>query len=103
MPSRLSPFDLQVSRFRSTAAQYDRVEITLQIFGRHITTNTNICQKRNSFVRQKLYASLDDALVELHIRYAVHEQAADTVIAFENRHSVAVLVQLVRTGESGWA
>jgi hypothetical protein len=50
---------------------------------------------------EELDAPVDDGLVKLHVRDAVHEQAADPVVAFVDRHFVAGPVQLRRGGEAG--
>jgi hypothetical protein len=56
--------------------------------------------ERHAFLAQQVYAALDDALVELHVRDAVHEQAADTVGPFVDGDGVAGLVELCGGGEA---
>ena len=52
----------------------------------------------------QLDAAQDDfLLVELHVRNAVHEQAAGAIGAFEDGDGVAGLVQLRGGGEAGGA
>ena len=49
-------------------------------------------------------AALHDLLlVELHVGNAIHEQAADAVLALEDGDAVAGLVELVGAGETGRA
>src|SRR6185295_5543222 len=45
-------------------------------------------------------AALDDLLLELHVRDAVHEQPADAVVALEDGDQVADAVELRRAGEA---
>ena len=53
--------------------------------------------------RHQIDAALDDALVELHVGDAVHEQAADAVGALEDGDPVAGLVELGGGGKPGGA
>ena len=52
---------------------------------------------------QQIDPPLHDALVELHVRDAVHQQAADAVGPLVDRHVVADLVELRGGGEAGRA
>ena len=52
---------------------------------------------------KQIDAALDDALVELHVRNAVHQQAADAVGPLVDGDGVAGLVELRRGGEAGGA
>src|SRR5262249_10535858 len=52
------------------------------------------------FGGHEIDAALDDALVELHVGNAVHEQAADSVGALEDRDLVASAIELRGTGQS---
>ena len=51
--------------------------------------------------REQIDAALDDALVELHVRDAVHQQAADAVGPLVDGDRVADLVELRGGGEPG--
>ena len=57
----------------------------------------------DSFVAQQLDAPLDDALLELHVGNAVHQQATDAVGALEDGHPMSHFVQLSGSGQSGGA
>ena len=50
---------------------------------------------------EQVDAALDDALVELHVRHAVHQQPADPVVPLEHGDAVAGAVELVGGGEAG--
>ena len=48
-------------------------------------------------------AAVDDVLAQLEVRYAVAQQSARLLVAFEDGHFVATAVQLVGGGQSGGA
>ena len=50
--------------------------------------------------RSRSTRRFDDALVELHVRNAVHQQAADAVGALVDGDRVAGLVELIGGGEA---
>ena len=52
---------------------------------------------------QQVDSPLDDALVELHVRNAVHQQPADAVGPLVDGHRVADLVELGGGGQTGGA
>ena len=56
--------------------------------------------ERDAFVAELVDAALDDALVELHVRDAVHQQAADAVGPLVDGDRVAGLVELRGGGEA---
>ena len=55
----------------------------------------------DAFGREQVDAPLDDALVELHVRDAVHQEAADAVGPLVDGDRVADLVELRGGGEPG--
>ncbi len=57
----------------------------------------------DAFVAEQLDAAIDDALVELHVGDAVHQQAADAVGPLVDGDRVARLVELRGGGEAGGA
>jgi hypothetical protein len=56
--------------------------------------------ERDAFFAELVHAALDDALVELHVRDAVHEQAADAVGPLVDSDGVAGFVELGGGGET---
>ena len=59
--------------------------------------------KLDTLLAQQIHATLDDALVEFHIRDAVHQQTADAIGALVNGDRVADFVQLIRRRQTGGA
>ena len=57
----------------------------------------------DAFGGHEIDAALHDLLVELHVRDAVHEQAADAVVAFEHGDQMAGPVELRGGGQAGRA
>ncbi len=76
---------------------------------RHVAGGKSSCGRRacgdelDAFLAQQLDAPLDDALVELHVRDAVHQQAADAVGPLVDGDLVADLVELGGGGQAGGA
>jgi hypothetical protein len=90
---RVELFDevLRVDEFHFTAALLHDLG---HVAGREIflAADVGAGDERDAFLAEQVHAALDDALVELHVGDAVHEQAADAVGALVNRHRVAGLV-----------
>ena len=59
------------------------------------------CDEANSLLFQQMDTAIDNALGELHVRDAVHEQPADPIGAFVDRYAVADFVELRGGGQSG--
>ena len=96
----------QVAAEGGAAAEDDGVEVLAEFFGGPfgVLADVDAGFENDAFLGEQVDAALDDfLLVELHVRNAIHEQAADAVLALEDGDAVAGLVELVGAGESGGA
>ena len=85
----------QIARLGRAGRQNHGVEFLQQFFRRIIFADLGVADKFDAFGFHLFDAAQDDLLlVELHVRDAIHEQAAGAVGALENGDEVAGLVQL---------
>ena len=77
------------------AAQDDGVEFLPQSGGRVVLAYLAAGDKRDALGLHQIDAALHEALVQLHVRDAVHEQTAGAVGALEDRDPVAGPVELI--------
>ena len=101
MPCEVAALDRQVARGcvappHSTIASNSAWSLSA---GQSVPTSAPVTNV-DALVRQQRHAALDDALVELHVGDAVHEQAADAVGALEDGDQVAGPVELGGAGEA---
>ena len=96
------PRPAEVARLGGPAAQDDGVELPPQLLGREVLRRprSSVTKWMPSAVEQ-IDAALNDALVELHVGNAVHEQAADAVGPLEDGDPVPGLVELGRGSQPG--
>ena len=80
------------SGFLRAAAKSNRIEFIYYLIEGSAVSDINTGLKYNAFFFHKFSSSLNDALVELHVRYAVHQKSADLVFALENRNLMASVV-----------
>ena len=59
--------------------------------------------KLHAGLAHQIDTAIHDALVEFHVRDAVHQQSADTIGALVHGDRVPNFVELIRRGQSGWA
>ena len=98
----VATFDRQIARLRRARADHDRIEVLAQQLRLDVLADVRVADELDAFLLHELEATFDDfALVELHVRNAVHQQAARTIGAFEHRHQVSRAIQLRSSGESG--
>ena len=91
----LAAFDGQIARLGGAGAEDDGVEVLEQLFGGDVFADLGVADELDAFVFEQLDAAQDDfLLVELHVRDAVHEQAAGAVGALEDGDGVAGFVEL---------
>ena len=89
------PGNRQIARLGRAGRQNHGVKFLQQFFRRIIFADFGVADKFDAFGFHLFDAAQHDLLlVELHVRDAVHEQAAGAVGALENRDEVAGLVQL---------
>ena len=91
----VAALDGQVARLGRAGAEHDRVELLEQLLRRIVGADLGVGHELDALGFHLRDARQHDlGLVELHVRDAVHEQAADAVGALEHGDRVAGLVQL---------
>src|SRR6266545_848632 len=98
----LAAFDGQIAGFRRAGAENNGVEIVEQLPGGKRFAHVTAADKLDALLLEDVDAAQDDfLLVELHVRDAVHEQAARSIGAFEDRHRMSGAIELGRGAETG--
>ena len=94
----------QVVGHRGAGGQQQCVDVVDEIGDAHravgAVPHVGACHKGDAFLAHQIDPTLDDALVELHVRNPVHQEAADAVGAFVHGDLVTRLVQLRGRGQS---
>ena len=91
----IASFHRQIARLSRTGADHDRIEVLAQKLCFDVVADIRVADEFHAFLFHQLDATLDDFfLVELHVRNAVHEQAAGTIRTFEHRHRMTCAIQL---------
>src|SRR6266851_1238885 len=93
----------EVSGQGGAAAEHDGVELGLHLVRRVVVADVDPGAELDPFRRHQGHAPLDHALVELHVRDAVHQQPADAVGALEDGDEMAGAVELRGGGEASGA
>ena len=100
----VAAFDGQVARLGRAGAEDDGVEFLEQLLRRIVRADLGVGDELDALgFHQRDAAQHDLLLVELHVRDAVHEQAADAVGALEDGDRVAGLVELGGGAQAGGA
>src|SRR6266550_8497592 len=102
-PSQVSAFQAQVTRSRRTAAEHNRIELFHQLIGRQVSPH--VCARDEAYAlrRHKINAALHHRFFELHVRNAVHQEAADAVGPLEYGYPMTSAIELSCAGEAGGA
>mmetsp|Transcript_5396 Transcript_5396/g.10835 ORF Transcript_5396/g.10835 Transcript_5396/m.10835 type:complete len:492 (+) Transcript_5396:824-2299(+) len=99
---RLPPRDRQVPRHHRPCAEEDGVELALQLGGGYGLADLDVTDEVHALRLKELDAALDDALVELHVGDAEHQQPSRLRVALKYRHLVAHLVELIGSSKASW-
>ena len=91
----------QVPRPGRTQTQNDGLKILMQLTGRKVPANLHVGQKLHAGRLHESQAALDDPFFQLHVGYAVGQQAANAIRSLKHRHLVAHAIQLVGAGQAG--
>ena len=83
------------------AAKNHAVVFFFQLLAGNIFSNVCITDKFDAGSLHDFDPSVDDALVQLHIRNAVAQQTADSVMTFIDRYAVSAFVQVPGCRQSG--
>src|SRR5438552_4548669 len=88
-------FDRQIACLGSAGAKDRSVELLQQLFSGIIAADFRVVNELNSLGFHLAQAPQDDLFfIELHVGYAIHEQAAGTIGAFKNSDGMPDPVQL---------
>src|SRR5690606_12629556 len=103
---QLAIFDRQVAAVGSAGGQHYRIVFLLQFFRIDrigaSAADIGVGDEVDTLGLQQIDTALHHVLAELHVRNAVHQQAADTIGALVHGHRVAELIQLRGSGETRW-
>ena len=83
------------------AAKNHAVVFFFQLLAGNIFSNVCIADKLDAGSLHDFDSSVDDALVQLHIRNAIAQQTADSVMTFIDRYAVSAFVQVPGCRQSG--
>ena len=99
----LAPRDRQIARLARAAAEHDRVETRSEARRRHVDADVHRGAKGDPFGLHLIDAPIDEVLLHLEVGDAVAKQAANAIVALEQRDVVALARQLLRGGQPGRA
>ena len=99
----LAPFDRHVAPLGRPAAQDHGVELLDQLRRRDVPADLGVGHELHPLGLHQLQPPRHHRLVELHVRDAVHQQAADAVGALVHGDPVSGAVELRGAGEAGGA
>ena len=94
----------EVAALGGADGEDDRVEVLAELFRRDVDADVDAALEGHAFgFEERDAAEHNFVLIELHVRDAVHQQAARTVGTFEDGDVVAGVVELRGGGETGGA
>ena len=82
-------FDIDAARAGCTAAKNDCIIGINQFLSCDVFADFSVADKRNASFFQDVQSSLDDILVQFHVRDTVHQQTTRTVASFEDSDRMA--------------
>ena len=97
----LAAGDLDIALDPRAHRQHDRVELVTQFLDADVDADLDAAAEVDSLGGEDVGAAVDDPLLELRVGHAEAEQAAEALVALEDRDAVADLVELVGRGEAG--
>ena len=78
----------------------DCVEVSLQICSRDVVADVDAGLKDHALLSHDVDAALDDLLLHFEVGYAQSQEAANVLVALEQRNEVPSPVQLLRRGHA---
>src|SRR5262245_50763499 len=78
--------DGQVARTGGAGREHDRIEVAPQVVAGHVDADVHTRPEGDALGRHLLHATVDQPLLHLEVGDAVAQQAADAVVALEERH-----------------
>ena len=97
----LAPGHRQVARHARAGRQHDRVEAPAQLLHADVAADVDAAAKLDALGDELLDASLHDRLFDLEVGHAEAHEAADRLVALEQRDAVTGPAQLLRGGHPG--
>mmetsp|Transcript_11490 Transcript_11490/g.22897 ORF Transcript_11490/g.22897 Transcript_11490/m.22897 type:complete len:316 (-) Transcript_11490:127-1074(-) len=97
------PRDGQVPRHGGADAEGERVEVRPELVDVDVLADVGVRHELDALGTQEVDAPVDGVLGELHVRDAVHEEAADAVLPLKDGDGMPHLVELVGGGQPGGA
>src|SRR4051812_11576531 len=97
---KAATLNAQIARSRSTSAEDNGVELCHQLIRSVVSSHLDTRDEMDSLFGHQVNASLNDSLLKLHVRDTVHEQAAHTVCALEDRHRMPRAIELRGASET---
>src|SRR5262249_51405335 len=91
----------QVARSGRAGRQHDGVALAAQVLARDVHAHAHAGAEGDALSRHLLHAAVDQPLLHLEVGDAVAQQAADAVIALEQRDGVPGTRQLLRARHPG--
>src|SRR5260370_19942715 len=97
---QLAPLDRQIARLGCAAGENHGIEILKQLLRGIVLSHLAVCNATDPLGGHDIDPPLYESLVELHVGYAIHEQAADAVGALKDGDPMAGPVELRGAGQS---
>ena len=91
----LAPGRGQVARDAGARRDHDRVEARAQLLGVHVAADVDAAAQLHALRGELLDAPLHHPLLDLEVGHAEAHEAADRLVALEQRHGVARAAQLL--------
>ena len=92
---QIPPWNINISGYRGTNRKNFSIIICLKIFHIDEDINNDIRDEFNPFFTWKTCTTLHSVLIELHVRYAIHQQPSYTILSLINCDFVAILVERI--------
>ena len=91
----------QVARRPRAAREHDRIELSLQIRGRHRRADGGVGLEHHAVLFHQPQPPVEELFLHLELGDAVAQEAADPVGALEHRYPVTGTIELLGGGEAG--
>ena len=101
--SAIAALALQITRGPGSAAQCYGIIFFIELCRIDVLSDIAAKMKHDPLLHHQRDAAFHDLLLQLHVRDAIHEQAAGPIIALIDMHLMSHAVQCPRCGQSAWA
>ena len=98
---KLTTLCVKVTGLCGTRTEHNGIKLFKKLVCRIVAANLGVLDEGNAFALHQIDTALNNKLfVELHVGYAVHHQAAKTIVPLKHGDAVASLVELVSAGKT---